>query len=255
MRQEKPTGQQVKFGTSGRNSMGEGTFAPGPGTYKAKSTIGKRGVSMTPRRADMSSTAGKDTPGPGTYGSEYEGVSKSASVKFGKSQRDGMATKSDAPGPGQYAIKTRPATASSFGRGQRSALTTTEKTPGPGNYRQQPDKGGPGYTMCGRNERTKNEDVPGPGKYGYAMAKNKKAGVMKMGTGTRDSRKADAVPGPGSYSLKSTLSGPKQGFGTSSRSEKPKEDMGSLGNVPAAVPNVAKYSLPQDVVTRYSVDY
>ena len=63
------------------------------------------------------------------------------------------------------------------------------------------------------------------------------------------------MPGPGTYSLKSTLSGPKQGFGTSSRSEKPKEDMGSLGNVPAAVPNVAKYSLPQDVVTRYSVDY
>ena len=55
--------------------------------------------------------------------------------------------------------------------------------------------------------------------------------------------------------MKSTLSGPKHGFGTSSRSEKPKEDYGSLGNVPAAVPNVAKYSLPQDVVSRYSVDY
>lgn len=55
--------------------------------------------------------------------------------------------------------------------------------------------------------------------------------------------------------MKSTLSGPKHGFGTSSRSEKPKEEYGSLGNVPAAFPNVAKYALPQDVITRYSVDY
>lgn len=109
--------------------------------------------------------------------------------------------------------------------------------------------------MCGRNERNHDEAVPGPGKYGYAMAKSSKQGVMKIGTGKRDSRKIEDVPGPGIYQMKSTLSGPKHGFGTSSRSEKPKEEYGSLGNVPAAFPNVAKYALPQDVITRYSVDY
>ena len=60
---------------------------------------------MTPRRADLSSQAGKDTPGPGTYGAEQGDVKKSASIKFGKSSRDGMYRSTDTPGPGNYSIK------------------------------------------------------------------------------------------------------------------------------------------------------
>eukprot|EP00826_Nyctotherus_ovalis_P063495 TRINITY_DN9313_c0_g3_i9.p1 TRINITY_DN9313_c0_g3~~TRINITY_DN9313_c0_g3_i9.p1 ORF type:complete len:185 (-),score=21.65 TRINITY_DN9313_c0_g3_i9:129-683(-) len=126
------------------------------------------------------------------------------------------------PGPGRYNPLTRLLENSSplwkICRSKRSANTTRNDSPDPGAYQLPSLLGqGPKIGFHGKRAAPRIADLPGPGAYDPSpkLISRNCPGIVVT---TRPRMEKDfstrkEVPGPGAYSLKSTLSGTRMGFG------------------------------------------
>jgi hypothetical protein len=79
------TGPKYPFPTSTRNdSRSLKASSPGPDAYTQPGTLSTLGARITPKRQDLSSKLGIDTPGPAMY---MLGAKNCRGVTFGKSKR------------------------------------------------------------------------------------------------------------------------------------------------------------------------
>ena len=167
------------------------------------------------------------TPGPGAY--SFQSTNSGQAASLDKSPRPGLvsAGTSSHPGPGAYSPnKPLPSLGNtlyhphSFPKAARKDTATVKNVPGPGQYFSEPKPEGPQFSLRGRSQDSSVESKPGPCNYSpsydYTL---EKPPSYKLGTSKRTtSMVTSLVPGPGNYSLRSTVSGPTWGFGSSPRS-------------------------------------
>jgi hypothetical protein len=136
-------------------------------------------------------------------------------MRFGTSKRDKFSGNAyDTPGPGNYNINSRPATASTFGRAHRGTGKGKRDNPGPGSYNIHGPKDGPRFSMASKYDKRRGDEVPGPGAYGRQGNRKGTGTGPRFGTERRDKTFKSDNPGPGNYESGTTLSGPKFGFGS-----------------------------------------
>ena len=170
------------------------------------------------------------TPGPGSYKAESTLCKKGRS--FGKETVRARKQKSTVPGPGQYAIKghSTKESAPRYGFGSESRdrrLSAANATPGPGNYKIEghyTKRNAPRGLLVPRRPDSApgfGRGTPGPGQYASSMIDKKSAPKFGFGTqckATQLNKDRVKTPGAGTYSpsTKKTLrQTPSYGMGTS----------------------------------------
>ena len=121
----------------------------------------------------------------------------------------------------------------------RQPLSPTINVPGPGSYGLKSQIGeGPKVGLTGRNKVSSSVDSPGPGAYEAKMTtlKSPPKPTLKSGDSRmfRDPSTQKDNPGPGNYQMRSTLYGPKYGFGKSQR----------VGGISSITPGPGAYRVP-----------
>jgi len=257
-------GPKYGFGTGTRGGMhlSKAFTNPGPGSYDAKVIIGNDGPkkSMTSRRPDSASAAGRDTPGPGTY--ELRVVQNAPAYRLGSSQRSFLSKEAlNMPGAGTYNPNDRAVRPLSpgwrLGTGKRDTASPNS-SPGPGNYNI-PSRlqEGPMYGISGRSSTQKLDNKPGPGAYNpstsYVKPQSPAYGLGSGPKGSVDFTTRKDVPGPGIYDLKSQLQGPKYGFGTGARTSAGRDDVPGPGfyRIPCTIADVPKYLIPNETQFKF----
>jgi len=107
--------------------------------------------------------------------------------------------------------------------------------------------------MSAKIHKSHETESPGPGTYGYAEPAHTRSNIA-IGTAKRGKFHREDVPGPGNYNSATTLSGPKFGFGSEAKLKASTDEGPPMYNIPASIPNVPKYGLSGDLVSRYSVE-
>ena len=224
------------FGNTAR-SVSYDNNLPGPGAYEINSALSPVSFSITPRRSALSTYI---TPGPGTYSAKKSFFCPNYSVS--KSPRKLILQDNHIPGPGSYSLANN-----DYGKkltymliriphAVRETLEKPKQVPGPGEYspNHQPTK--LSFSLRSRPAEIAHDIVPGPGKYNpnqdfvlesspnFAIGKSSKSKGGAMETHNKNN------PGPDAYFTKSTLSGPKCCFGSSSRSEWKKDEVPGPGS-------------------------
>jgi len=85
--------------------MNVGRNVPGPGSYKVEERVGKEGNKYSILGRPKTLSEGMKVPGPAAYNVNV--TKKSTGFKFGHGVRRTKESKNNAPGPGQYDIKTK----------------------------------------------------------------------------------------------------------------------------------------------------
>jgi hypothetical protein len=261
-------GKHISFGHGTRDNSLEKQFRdlPGPGQYPQQTFMGKdsQGKSILGKIKDRKPD---DIPGPGQYyspdkrnGPAYSLLGhrtddpimlerakmpppgnynpndsltkyKSPNISFGSMSKSSPLRGDNAPGPGQYQIKS-----TLEGRGIHIAGKIPEKiierAPGPGAYdpKNNPKfKAGPAFTMSGitGDQYIPTKDMPGPGTY-HSPERPKTTGFT-FGSGQRSDlgRKGD-LPGPGQYQVPSRIGNEGKNVFISGRHEE-KKDINQVG--------------------------
>lgn len=228
----------VVFGKRPKSASVLGDGMPGPGQYELKSTLAGKGAHIGVKyqnkisekspgpaaynpKGDTKYGSGpaftisgvkgdqymptRGFPGPGTYDSPHR---PSTGVRFGSERRDGLGSKGDSPGPGQYQLK---GTIGNEGKSIIIAGRHEDKKDvnlvGPGQYQLPSTLTGPKFSMGTGEKGTKlNKDAllnPPPGSYSLDSHAEKHG--ISFGKDTRDKSKGDGLPGPGAYAVPSTL--------------------------------------------------
>lgn len=210
----------------GEKNVGEyrGT-TPGPGAYNPRSTIGTEGRkhSLYPKRPDTSLKYGQASPGPAAYSFSYRKSSPAFSMGRG---RHIMYKTSASPDPTRYNPNYSLLRPSSplwrMDKSSRNINMAKNSSPEPGTYNLPSTIGnGPKIAFHGRLDKEKMNTIPGPGAYDpnpKAILERFPKIVLSTGPRTeKDFTTRKDIPGPGTYVLKSTLNGPKFGFGVGKR--------------------------------------
>lgn len=242
-------GPRCTMGARWRDSKAM-TNAPGPAAYSLTSTVGEGPKSsMGTREIWVKQTLKQDSanPGPGAYALNSLDSVKTAQprFKFGSSQRDGMAAKAVAPGPGNYTPRNpivEGAPAFGFGKSQRPQLSQTDPSvPGPGNYAITGTVGGSQGTKVvmtpRRADPQSKSQAPGPAAY---TIEKKEDNTPKWSFGTSNrpalSQCDPSVPAPGTYAYSKPLGSdaPKTTIGMRWKDDKKKEGGGGAGDLSQA---------------------
>lgn len=192
--------------------------APGPGAYSPKLPNGGTSHSIS---AVHASAEADETPGPGAYHPmRAMGMAYSSSPRYsvqGRTRSPETTAGADTPGPGTYDhVADKPHTASSpkfsMGAKQKEVANSAASTPGPAAYGVPPEKPDklkpPAYSM-GRpsiaGPKRPAPQSPGPGAYRWQdnTFKQQRAPAYSMGPMPRRAAPKlpkDSTPGPGSYS-------------------------------------------------------
>ena len=192
---------------------------PGPGHYQSKSMYNSPSYSMG-IKTKLKELTSKNNPPPGTYNPEYSKVKQSApSCAFGSPSKP-IRGDNSMPGPGQYELKTIVGN-----EGQKYSIKgkyqqhKKDQIPGPGNYNPKDDivrLGTPGTVMTqGKRQGlgSRGDSAPGPGTYDQnnSMDKGKH---FSFGWGERDGglgSMSKGIPGPGTYATQTFVGKDTQG--------------------------------------------
>lgn len=248
-------GPKFTFGSCKKSLVFFRSSTPGPGTYPAKNLMGSEG-----RRYTMLSKSKIDflsfdnsSPGPGTYKASLN--KSSPSYSMGKAAARMKIKLSIAPSPTKYNPSFKSASTSSPNwkiAGRLKDNTPISMTPEPSKYTLPSTVGiGPKISFHQRLSLRKKEESPGPGAYtpSTKIVIESQPGVVINSGPTRGKTlfTNKRVPGPGTYTVGSTLSGPKYGFGVGRRCEY-KQTQCAPGpgayHVPCTFANVENYKIP-----------
>jgi hypothetical protein len=109
-----------------------------------------------------------------------------------------------------------------------------KKIPGPADYSPNFPQTKLSFSLRSRPSDRPNDFVPGPGKYNpnqdYVLEASPNFGIGKSQKSFGSSFDGNPNPGPGTYLKKSTLSGPKWGFGSGPRVESKKDEVPGPGS-------------------------
>lgn len=221
------SGPKFSFGKERRAESTVKSNNPGPGAYDRRSIIGTEGLrcSIYGKIPDTSPKSGTSSPGPAAYHFQHKANSPSFSMA-GRGHIKHLSSSS--PGPGKYNPQTKLLHNASplwvICKGKRNTGVVKRIIPDPGAYELPNVMGqGPKISFYGRRVEKKVEVSPGPGAYDQ----NSKITLMNypgiiVTTGPRTEKDFSTrkdIPGPGTYPLRSTLNGPKIGFGYGKKCE------------------------------------
>jgi len=246
--------------TFGKGEKNVGTYrntTPGPGAYDTVSTIGTEGRkhSIYPKRPDTSLKYGEASPGPAAYSSPYKKKSPAFSMGGG---RYALNTTWIGPSSTQYdpnytLLRPSP-TFCKMNKSSRNVNTISHNSAEPGAYNLPSTIGeGPKITFHGKLNKQKSNTIPGPGTYNPdPKAIFERLPKVALSTGPRTEKDYSTrkdVPGPGTYGLKSTLNGPRFGFGIGKKGYcKRDNDIPGPGayKVPCTIGRAETYQLPNN---------
>lgn len=228
---------RMVFGSSERSSLGGGSAAPGPGSYKiaggekTTSTGGTPSYSCTPRRPAPEGRMTRDYPGPGSHDvkSPLAMGNDTPGWKLGTDKRRGDAVPFS-PGPAAYSPNAGAAMEANpvwgMGTSERKGMALENQAPGPGAYQVRSRvREGLTYSMTARRDDPQQKNAgPGPSAYnlGSTVGEGPKSTMSSRSMWSRKSNALEAAdPGPGAYTVAGLETvktvGPKFGFGTSVR--------------------------------------
>jgi len=252
-------GPKFTFGIGEKCKFINRNCAPGPGSYPTQTVIGKEGTrpSIYSKRPDTSPKYGNESPGPCAYNQTIVPSRKwSISIGKGSSRSNNLSKTMLIPPPGSYEPKIDAARPSSpmwkICRTGRNSITPRTTTPDPGAYDLPSTFGkGPNIKIHGRIQQKQIEAMPGPGEYNpnHKLVLEVYPGIA-MSTGPRTEKDITTrkhVPGPGHYQLKSTLQGPKFGFGIGLKCKQKRDDNipgPGTYKVPCLFARTQKYQIP-----------
>lgn len=236
----------------GEKSVGiKRSVTPGPGTYNPRTTVGTEGRkhSFYSKRPDTSSKLGQSSPGPAAYTFSYRTNSPAYSLGRDRHSKQKIMI---GPSPTEYDPNyglTRPSSPYwKMNRGSRNTSMAKRGMPEPGSYNVPTTIGkGPKIAFHGRLGKEKVSTIPGPGAYDpNPKAIQERYPKIVLSTGPRTEKDFSTrrdIPGPGTYPLKSTLTGPKFGFGIGKKGEQRNDDTPGPGTykVPCTLGKAESY--------------
>jgi len=201
---------------------------------------------------DTGPKSGSASPGPAAYNLQHKSNSPSFSIGRARTKHSCSTT----PGPGKYDPQTKLRERASplwrICKSERNTDIAKRGVPDPGAY-DLPSviAQGPKISLHGKRVEKKIEDIPGPGAYNQdsKVILKKYPGIV-VSTGPRvekDFSTRKDVPGPGAYPLRSTLNGPRIGFGYGKKCED-KLDKSIPGpgayKIPCSFARAERYKMP-----------